>query len=145
MTWGGDWDEAAPYNLLTYFIDGKPTRKGEEVVVVIKVLPSDVNSGYEAFVNERIVEVNGAKILNLRELMQAVETGFKDSYVVFKTASNKIIALDSKAVEAEHDAILATYEIPNDRSEDLTAEAGGDEMKTDEVASMEHSREVHLR
>jgi hypothetical protein len=118
-TWGSDWDENAPYNLLTYFLEGKPTREGEEVVVAIKVLPSDVNSGYEAFVDERIVEVNGDKVLNLRDLMRAVESNSGDRYVVFKTGSNEIIALDRTRVEAGQGEILATYEIPSDRSADL--------------------------
>jgi hypothetical protein len=118
-TWGGDWDEDAPYNLLTYFLEGKPERAGEEVVVAIKVLPSGVNSGYEAFVDERIVEVDGEKIFNLRDLVRAVESSSGDRYVVFKTGSNEIIALDRTRVAAEQGGILATYEIPSDRSNDL--------------------------
>jgi hypothetical protein len=145
LAWGADWDEDAPYNLLTWFIDGRLTRKGEEVVVAIKVLPSDVNAGYEKFVNERIVEVNGKKILNLRDLVQAVEAGSPEPYVVFKSASNKTIVLDRKEVEEEQGEILATYEIPNDRSVDLKTAVSKGRGEAGGVAKVVSSKKGNLR
>jgi S1-C subfamily serine protease len=144
-TWGGDWDEDAPYNLLTYFLEGKPERAGEEVVVAIKVLPSGVNSGYEAFVDERIVEVNGEKIFNLRDLVRAVESSSGDRYVVFKTGSNEIIALDRTRVAAEQGGILATYEIPSDRSNDLKSALSESPETSRSVAKLDPEAGVSRR
>jgi S1-C subfamily serine protease len=124
LSWGDDWSEDAPYNLLTYFVDGKLSQAGEEVVIVIKVLADEINSGYENLVNDRIVEVNGKKILNLRDLIRAVEADSADPYVVFKTRDNDSIALDRRRAEASHAEILSTYRVTEDRSADLNAADG---------------------
>jgi len=119
LTWGEDWAEDAPYNLLAFLADGRLTRQGEEAVIIIKSLPSGVNDGYEDYVNKRITEVNGKKILNLRDLIRTVEDNPKTPFVVFKTKSNKTIALDRKEAEAEQARILKTYRIAADRSSNL--------------------------
>jgi S1-C subfamily serine protease len=123
LSWGDDWSEDAPYNLLSYFVDGELTREGEEVVVISKVLTSDLNNGYDDLVDSRIVEVNGNPILNLQDLIRTVETGTETPFVVFKTEHNQSIALDRKKSEAAQDEILATYRIAEDRSPDLKTAA----------------------
>lgn len=123
LTWGDDWSEDAPYNLLTYFVNGKLTRAGEEVVVIIKVLASNLNNGYDDLVDGRIVEVNGKSIRNLQDLIRTVETDTANPFVVFKTEENQTIALDRKKAETAHAEILSTYRIAEDRSADLKAAA----------------------
>jgi len=119
LTWGDDWAEDAPYNLLDCFVNGKLTRQGEEAVIIIKALPSGVNNGYDDYVNKRITEVNGIKIRNLRDLIRTVEDNPESPYVVFKTKSNKTIALDRQKAEAELAGILKIYQIAADRSGNL--------------------------
>lgn len=134
LSWGDDWSEDAPYSLLTYFIDGKLSRAGEEVVIIIKVLADEVNSGYDDLVNDRIVEVNGKKILNLRDLIRTVEADTTDPYVVFKTEDNESIALERKMIEDAQDAILTTYQISDDRSSDLRQTLSNKKTNGKEVA-----------
>ena len=136
LTWGDNWAEDAPYNLLTYLADGKSTRQGEEAVIIIKALPSGVNNGYEGYVNKRIVEVNGKKIRNLQDLIRTVEDSSENPYVVFKTRANKTIALDRKKVEAEQAGILKTYQIADDRSANLNTAVGRDEKEGGKVAGL---------
>ena len=97
----------------------KPSKQGEEIVVITRVLPSEVNNGYDDFIDERIVEVNGIKILNLRDFIQIVENGTDDPYVVFKTKRGNVIALDQEEVKQAQDEILKIYHISSDRSLDL--------------------------
>ena len=121
MTWGEDWKEDVPANLMNYLVNGKRSREDEEVVVIMKFLPSSANHGYERFTDKRIVEVNGKKIWNLRQLIQYVEDANDDPFVVFKTETNQVIVLDRSQVEKEQKEILETYRIPADRSPDLAA------------------------
>jgi hypothetical protein len=123
LSWGDDWSEDAPYSLLNYFVDGEITREGEEVVVIIKVLASNLNNGYDDLVDSRIVEVNGKPILNLQDLIRTVETDTETPFVVFKTEHNQSIALDRKKAESAQAEILTIYQIAEDRSADLKAAA----------------------
>jgi S1-C subfamily serine protease len=134
LTWGDDWSEDAPYNLLNYFVDGELTREGEEVVVIIKVLAGDVNNGYEDLVDSRVVEVNGKKIRNLQELIEAVETDVENPFVAFKTEHHQTIAIDLKKAAAAHAEILSIYRIADDRSSDLKEAAGNNRAGGKEMA-----------
>ncbi len=65
-TWGDDWAEDAPYNLLTYFVEEEPSREGEEVVIIIKVLATDFNNGYDDLANRRIRRSTGKRSATFR-------------------------------------------------------------------------------
>jgi len=69
--------------------------------------------------DERIVAVNGRRIRSLRQLITAVENSNEEPYVLFKTISGRLIALDRQKVEADHPVILHTYQIATDRSADF--------------------------
>ena len=111
-----DW---RPSNLLNYFVNQIIHREGEEVVIITKVLPSNINNGYQEFVNDRIIEVGGRKILNLVELIKIIESDPQEPFIVFKTESGRIIALDGELAQQEHRNILKSYHIASDRSVDL--------------------------
>jgi hypothetical protein len=119
ISWGDNWADDAPSNLLTHFTYGKLSQKSEEVIIIIKVLPSDLNNGYEEFTNERIFEVNGHKILNLRHLISIIESNPKDPFWVLRTEKDKMISLDHKKVKEEQAGLLEMYKITADRSTDL--------------------------
>ena len=126
-----DW---SPSNLLNYFVNQILNRKGEEVVIITKVLPSNINNGYQDYVNDRIVEVDGTKILNLVELINIVESNPKDQFIVLKTESGKIIAFDRDLAEQEHRNILKAYHIASDRSADLEIAPGNYDIGNKERA-----------
>jgi len=119
MTWGEKWIYEAPTNLLVLYEYDYPSVKGEEVVVLSKVLPSEANKGYHNLSDQRIKEVNGIKIIKLPDLVRAIETGSKDPFVVFKTNAGYEIVLDRKQADHDNSKILKIYNIPSDRSEDL--------------------------
>jgi hypothetical protein len=81
------------------------------------------------------VEVNGKKILNLRDLIETVEADSDVPYIVFKTEDNESIALERKKVEEAHKEILSIYQIDDDRSSDLKETATGDNADGKKIAS----------
>jgi S1-C subfamily serine protease len=120
MTWGEKWENDAPGNLLHLLINDRPEVAGEEAVVLINVLPSEINAGYEAAINARIVTVNGRKVRNLADLVRIVEgDGTSGPFVEFVDAHGHAMVLERKAAADARQEILGTYAIAADRSPDL--------------------------
>jgi hypothetical protein len=119
MTWGNRWYDQAPKHLVALLRNNRRTVTDEEVVLLLGVLPSEVNQGYHSFGDLRITTVNGKKINRLSDLIRQVEADAEDPYVVFGETNGAQIVLDRKAVaEAEAD-LLKTYRVSADRSADL--------------------------
>jgi len=119
-TWGSEWYADAPANLLHLADFGIPSVQNEEVVLIMKVLQSELNNGYQDCTDERILEVNGKKINNLRHLIGLIENEAIDQYVVFKTETGKAIGFNHEKVKKEQPIILKLYEISKDRSDDIS-------------------------
>ncbi len=119
MAWGEGWYGNAPRHLVALYQHGRPTVKGEEVVVLSKALPAEVNSGYHDLKDLHINKVNGGKIHNLRELIRIVEQDKGSPFVVFESPQGLKIVLERKRAEAEQTTILERYSVPADRSPDL--------------------------
>jgi len=118
-TWGKAWYDDAPTHLVHAYVSGRATRRVEEVVLIIKVLPANLNTGYGDLVNQRIVAVNGHTITNLRELVALVEQPTESAFTVFRTQDQERIVFDREQVKRQTRQILETYDVPRDRSEDL--------------------------
>jgi S1-C subfamily serine protease len=119
LSWG-DWYSRAPKNLV-YALQFRDVKvEGEEVVVLMRVLADDVNLGYHDWSGWIVEKVDGRPINNLRELVNAVETG-TDEFVVFSDDRNSELVMDRAKARAALPDILQRYRIPADRSEDLCA------------------------
>ncbi|MGD8763886.1 MAG: serine protease [Desulfobacteraceae bacterium] len=143
LSWGENWSEDAPFNLIYYYVHEQPTYKDEEVVIITRILPSEINRGYENLVDERIVEVNGEDIRNLRHLISVIDETSADPFVVFTSETGEQIVLDRAAVQTQQALILKTYQIVADRSADLTVAVNENEQEDSEspdVASMKFNR-----
>jgi S1-C subfamily serine protease len=114
-TWGKDWIENAPSDLLTKLHD-YPSSEGEEVVVLTSVLPATVNVGYHEYDDLLITTVNGNDIHNLNDLINEVERGQGQPFISFTEKNGTKIVLDRNIAEKERDGILKTYKIPSDRA-----------------------------
>jgi S1-C subfamily serine protease len=135
-TWGKKWLSNAPSNLLNYFLNGQVSQAGEHVVIIIKVLPSQINNGFDGFINQRVVEVNGQKIRNLKELIQYTLISSEDPFVVFKTENNQTLAFDRRAVDEEQTELLKIYRITEDRSSDLQVAANNGGLVGEKTAKI---------
>jgi hypothetical protein len=72
-------------------------------------------------------------------VISIIEETSADPFVVFTTETGEQIVLDRAAVQTQQALILSTYQIPADRSEDLTAavnENGQEDTESPEVVSM---------
>jgi len=145
LTWGENVWKDAPYDLMNYFIQQKPDREGEEVVVIIKVLAGDFNNGYDDLVNTRILAVNGKRIRDLEELIDFVETDTDRPFVVFNTLGDQTIAIDRKKAEAAQDEILSIYRIGEDRSTDLKAVASNNKANGKKISKADSTEAVMLK
>lgn len=117
--WGNNWFQEAPKNLLYYYFFEKPVVADEEVVNLTKILPSDVNKGYHGSGNFRIDKVNGQKIYRLKEMVRIIEEAKGEPFIIFEDNWGSKIVLDRQQAEKENRAILKTYRIDKDRSDDL--------------------------
>ncbi len=117
--WGNNWMNTAPRELVIFLNQNFVTEDRDEVVVALKVLAADVNQGFHNENHWVIESVDDIPIRNLRHMIEIVESGDENEFVEFRSAGGQMIVLDRALVAQEHAQILATYRIPQDRSDDL--------------------------
>ena len=83
----------------------------KELVVLVRVLPFDVNLGYTDAVNQIIVKVNGEKYKDFKDL--------KSGFIIFENDNGDEIVLDVKEVEEQREALMQNYNISSDMSDDI--------------------------
>lgn len=115
--WGSDWPDAAPSDLVRE-LKNWVTEEKQEVVVALKILAADVNTGYHDVRTWIVAEVNGKQIKDFNEFFQRV-THATEPYLVFKDEMGFQIVIDRKKAEESHEHVLRTYHIEYDRSPDL--------------------------
>jgi S1-C subfamily serine protease len=121
--WGDEWWDRAPRHLTGLM--GRSVRfEGEEAVVVCSILRAELNSGYEESAEALILKADGQQVRNLRHLVEIVESR-ETGLLVLETQEGKQIVLDRERARREGPAILARYQVPHDRSEDLFAVGAG--------------------
>ena len=116
------WDDPitdAPSKFLTLYKHGKLQSINNEIVVLSQVLPGEVNKGYHNYSDLIITHVDGNRINNLKNLIQIVENNREKEFVEFETKEGTKFVLDRKQAQADLPDILKTYNVPNDRSENL--------------------------
>ena len=118
-SWGPNWYDTAPEELVGMLGSNFITDEADEVVLVQKVLAADVGRGYQDIANWIVTEVNGQKIKNLRELVQRVDQAGADSFVIFKNKLGNQVVLRKDKAARSLPKILETYRIQKDRSPDL--------------------------
>lgn len=117
-TWGSEWWQEAPSELVSIYENEIRTPSRSEIVVLQKVLADTVNQGYHSFEALAIDRVMGNRIRHLRDLIRIVES-VEDVFIHFEARDGSVIVLDRQQVEKRHRGILRRYGVPFDRSEDL--------------------------
>ena len=90
----------------------------KELVVLVRVLPFDVNLGYTDAEHEIIVKVNGEKYKDFKDFAQKVKN-VKSGFIVFENDNGDEIVLDVKEVEEQREALMQNYNISSDMSDDI--------------------------
>ncbi len=117
--WGGNWYQSAPLNLVSMLAENFQERLDQEVVMILKFLPADVNQGYHQVAYWIVEKVNGERIYNMRELIRQIEKENGHGFVELASPSGNVIVLDRKEAMASHRKLLNVYRIAADRSPDL--------------------------
>lgn len=119
QSWGPNWYEKAPRELVARLSYNVRTPERSEVVVALRVLAARVNEGYHDMFAWTVDKVNGQPIRNLADLIRIVESSREEPFVEFQHEWGRRIILDRRMAEETAEEILRTYRIPSDRSPDL--------------------------
>ncbi len=109
----------------------------EQFVVLSHVLECKHTEGYGNYENTLVKEVNGVKIRNLRDLINAIESNQGHEHIII--CGNRVMAIPHLS-DAETKSLMKRYHIPFDRSEDLRVDA---ELVQAQVAAV-NGGEVNL-
>ncbi|MFW5921649.1 MAG: S1C family serine protease, partial [Polyangiales bacterium] len=116
-TYDDPWWQQAPQELMALYDHGVPTPERVEPVVLQKVLADRVNDGYHDFESLLVTSAQDIRVRSLEHLVSIVDAT-RDEFVRFGLADGRQVVVDRRLAEARHDAILARYGVPADRSED---------------------------
>ncbi|MGH7885467.1 MAG: PDZ domain-containing protein, partial [Thermodesulfobacteriota bacterium] len=118
--WGNKWYQSAPNELISKLKTNYKRKTNEEIVMLIRVLASEVNQGYHDYENWEIKKVNGKEIDNLLDLINIVEDPKDENkFVTFENEDGEEIVLEKSRAVNFNESILKTYRISSDRSENL--------------------------
>ncbi|HIP18488.1 MAG TPA: serine protease [Sulfurovum sp.] len=90
----------------------------DEVVVLLKVLASDISRGDNNFGMWAIDKINGESFKNFKEFYEKMEK-IEEQYIVLEDKDGVKVIIDKKEAMEKQDALLTKYNIEYDRSEDL--------------------------
>ncbi len=121
-SWGGRWWEKAPldfiYNVLGAGRFNKEAKR--EVVVLLNVLPGDINVGYHEMKNSIVLGVNGEDVQSFKDFVLAIDQ-MKNTqpYTIIETEHQASIILNNKNIDATDKEILKRNNIPRQYSSDV--------------------------
>ena len=120
--WGNRWWEKAPLDLIFYLAGAGRLNEEElkEVVILLNVLPDDINIGYHGHRDTVVTKVNGEEFKSFKEFVLLVDRIKKSKeYTIFETLKNARIILDNKNVDERDQQILERNNIPHRFSQDV--------------------------
>ncbi|WP_373032714.1 S1C family serine protease [Sulfurovum sp.] len=103
---------------LSYLAAKWQERDKSEVVVLLKVLASDMSRGDNDFAMWPIDKVNGEAFKNFNEFYQKM-TAVKSQYIVLEDNDGVKVIIDREEAQTKQSAILKKYNIEFDKSIDL--------------------------
>lgn len=90
----------------------------KQLVVLVRVLPYDVNLGYSDAENLIIAKVNGEKYVDFKDFARRIKEA-KTEFIVFETDNEDEIVLDRAEVEAQKEDLMRNYNISSEMSDDI--------------------------
>jgi len=118
MTWGSEWWQDAPSEIVSIYENEIRSASRSEVVILQKVLADRANQGYHDYEALIIERAQGRKIRNLKSLIKIVESS-TDEFIRFQSHDGDTIVLERDNVETRNPKILQRYGVPFDRSLNL--------------------------
>lgn len=108
---------------LSYFASQWPTEKKKEVVVLLKVLASDMSRGNNSFAMWPIEKINGETFVDFQTFFQKIQD-FQGQYIVLEDQDGVKVVIDKQEAREKQREILRKYNIEFDKSIDLRKNHG---------------------
>ncbi|VAX34972.1 hypothetical protein MNBD_UNCLBAC01-713 [hydrothermal vent metagenome] len=121
-SWGNRWWEKAPVEFNSYLMGANRLNleSREEVVVLLNVLPDDINVGYHSDRNAIIDRVNGKNFASFKEFIQLLSFHqSQEKYTVIEATTRTRIILDNTNIDQINAKILKRNNIPAQFSEEV--------------------------
>ena len=119
----GEWDkwEQVPIRLREYYYEliTPKIKDRKDVVVLMDVLPDEINVGYTKMEDFIVSTVNGKTINSLEDLVSAFENHDGEYHRIRMTPYEREIILSKSQLKERGLIILEKYKAPADRSDDL--------------------------
>ncbi len=103
---------------LSYFAMQWPSEKQKEIVILVKVLASQMSRGNDNFVMWAIDKINGEKFDSFKSFYTKVKE-FKGKYIVLEDKDGVKLVIDKQEAQLKQSSILKKYNIEFDKSIDL--------------------------
>jgi hypothetical protein len=118
----GKWG-TVPLKLRKYYFDivTSENQQRQDVVLLMDILPDEVNIGYDIFKGRVVAAVNGKDINSMQDLVKAFETNGDPYHTILFEDHNAEIVLATEKLDQTTGLILKKYKIIADRSPDLLA------------------------
>lgn len=97
-----------------------PDDTRNEAVIMVKVLPADINKDYHHRSRLLIEKMDGKPIRNFRDFYERIQSSTAD-YITLEATDDFQIVIDRKEAIARQPEVLKQYGISDDRSKDLQA------------------------
>ena len=111
--------QANPTNTLSAIYDREELFKDYNgLVILVRVLPFDVNLGYSDLENKIITKVNGEKYKDFGDFVKKVKSA-NGEFIIFEDEEGNEIVLDIAEVKAQKEALMENYNISREMSNDI--------------------------
>jgi len=122
-SWGNRWWEKAPLDFVYYSIGTGQLNIHEKknVVVLLNILPDDINVGYHGIGNDVVEKINGHKFKSFKEFVLLVDDiKSKEQYTIIEMEGKSHIILSNKNIDGINKEILIRNNIPYQYSPDVS-------------------------
>lgn len=117
-TWGDQWWNKAKkqllYKYLYYYVD-ELYRDYPEPIILVRILPAEVNSYYKGVTNQIVERINGRPTNSIREVIEAFDNPQGEFHVIEFEGDSAPCVMSAAEMKRANAEILATYEISQDR------------------------------
>ena len=111
--------QVSPTNTLPAIYDREELFKDYNgLVILVRVLPFDVNLGYSDLENKIITKVNGQKYTDFNDFVQKVRNTDSE-FIIFEDEESNEIVLDVAKVKAQKSDLMENYNISHEMSSDI--------------------------
>ncbi|MBN1787826.1 MAG: trypsin-like peptidase domain-containing protein [Sedimentisphaerales bacterium] len=114
-TWGADWMSSIPHTLrylFTYSQQLNTDKLRKEYVILSEILPDEINSYAEGFINTPLESINGFTIRSLDDVKKAFENQDGEFYVLKFMNSDIPLSIETKKAHQKNELILKKYNVP---------------------------------